>query len=139
MNPLLFGPVFEIIKQVLGGLGLDPEAKARAQAQALDVLTNGTFAEKAEQATQLGQIGVNKAEAESAGIFKGGWRPAIGWTCAGALFSQYIVKPWVESVCIIVGHPVPPLPGIDDHLWQLMGGMLGMGTLRTIEKLKGQA
>ena len=31
----------------------------------------------------------------------------------------------------------PVLLGLDDNLWQLMLGMLGMGGLRTFEKLKG--
>lgn len=139
MNPLIVAPLFDLFKQVLGGLGLDPEAKARAQTQAFDILQSGSFTEKADHALALAQISVNKAEAESQGIYKGGWRPAIGWVCAGALASQYLVKPWVESACLIVGHPVPSLPGIDEHLWELMGGMLGLGGLRTFEKLRGRS
>ena len=138
MNPLLFGPIFDIIKQVLGGLGLDPEAKARAQAQALDVLTNGTFDQKSAQALALAQISTNTEDAKG-NWWQSGWRPAIGWVCAGALCSQYILRPWVQWVAIVVGHPLPPLPGIDDQLWQLMGGMLGLGSLRTFEKIKGAA
>jgi hypothetical protein len=139
MNPLLFGPIFEIIKQVLGGLGLDPALKEKAQAQALDVLTNGTFDQKAAQAVTLAQIGVNNTEAQSQSLFKSGWRPAIGWTCVGALFSQYIIKPWVQWFALISGNPLPEMPGIDDQLWQLMGGMLGMGALRTYEKIQGKS
>lgn len=139
MNPLWIGPLFEVIKQALSGLGLDPEAKARAQSQAFDALTSGTFAEKAAQALQLAQLDVNKTEAAAPSLFVAGWRPFIGWTCGGALFSQYIVRPWVQWVALACGHPLPTLPGIDDQLWQLMGGMLGMGGLRTFEKIKGKA
>lgn len=139
MNPLWIGPIFEVIKQALSGLGLDPEAKARAQSQAFDVLTSGTFAEKATQALQVGQIEVNRAEAASTSAWASGWRPASGWTCAAALAFQYIARPVVGSVAIATGHALPDLPGLDDNLWQLLTGMLGLGALRTLEKLKGAA
>jgi hypothetical protein len=86
-----------------------------------------------------GQLEINKAEAGNASIWVSGWRPAVGWVCAGALFSQYILRPWVQWAAIISGHPIPELPGIDDHLWELLGGMLGLGGLRTVEKIKGVA
>lgn len=138
MNPLLFGPIFDIIKQVLGRVLPDPEAQAKAATQALQVLQDGTFDQKAAQAIAIAQIDVNKQDA-AGNWWQSGWRPAIGWVCAGALFSQYIVRPWVQWIGVVVGHPLPPVPGIDDQLWQLMGGMLGLGGLRTIEKIRGAA
>lgn len=139
MNPLFAGSLLEIIKDALDRILPDPEAKAKAQAEAFELLTNGTFDDKAKQAIAIAQADINKADAQSGNWFQSGWRPAIGWTCAGALFSQYIVKPWVQWACIVAGHPLPPLPGIDDNLWQLMGGMLGLGAMRSFDKLKGTA
>ena len=86
-----------------------------------------------------GQLKINEVEAASPSVWTSGWRPAIGWVCACALFSQYILRPWVQWVFVIAGHPIPELPGIDDQLWQLMGGMLGLGGLRTFEKIRGRA
>lgn len=86
-----------------------------------------------------GQIDINKAEAASASVFTSGWRPAIGWVCAAALMAQYIARPMLQWVGILTGHDWPTLPGIDDNLWQLMLGMLGLGGLRTFEKVKGSA
>ena len=83
-----------------------------------------------------GQIDVNKAEAASPSAFTSGWRPAIGWVCAAALGCQYILRPTLQWVGIVSGHPFPELPGIDDNLWELMLGMLGLGGLRTFEKVK---
>lgn len=141
MNPLLFGPIFDILKQVLGGLGLDPEAKARAQAQAFDVLTNGSFDQKADQALALAQIEVNKTEAATPGIFKGGWRPGAGWICVFGLGVDFIVRPllpWVLQVT--TGHEIAPIPALDTAtLLTLLGGLLGLGTLRTKERLEGKA
>jgi len=45
----------------------------------------------------------------------------------------------VQWAGIVLDHPLPALPGIDDNLWQLMLGMLGLGGLRTFEKTKGVA
>ena len=86
-----------------------------------------------------GQLDINKAEAASPNAFTSGWRPAIGWVCALALLAQYIARPMLMWAGILLGHEWPPLPGIDDNLWQLMLGMLGLGGLRTFEKAKGVA
>jgi hypothetical protein len=86
-----------------------------------------------------GQMDVNKAEAASPSAFTSGWRPAIGWVCGLALLFQYILRPVLMWFGVITGHQWPPLPGIDDNLWQLMLGLLGLGGLRTFEKTKGVA
>jgi hypothetical protein len=86
-----------------------------------------------------GQMDVNKAEAASPSAFTSGWRPAIGWVCGLALLFQYILRPMLMWFGVITGHQWPPLPGIDDNLWQLMLGLLGLGGLRTFEKTKGVA
>jgi hypothetical protein len=86
-----------------------------------------------------GQMDVNKAEAASPNVFTSGWRPAIGWVCGLALLFQYILRPMLMWFGVITGHQWPPLPGIDDNLWQLMLGLLGLGGLRTFEKTKGVA
>jgi hypothetical protein len=85
------------------------------------------------------QMDVNKAEAASPNAFTSGWRPAIGWVCGLALLFQYILRPMLMWFGVITGHQWPPLPGIDDNLWQLMLGLLGLGGLRTFEKTKGVA
>lgn len=86
-----------------------------------------------------GQMDVNRAEAASPNAFTSGWRPAIGWVCGLALLFQYILRPLLMWYGVITGHQWLPLPGIDDNLWQLMLGMLGLGGLRTFEKTKGIA
>ncbi len=86
-----------------------------------------------------GQLDVNKAEAANPSMLTSGWRPAIGWVCAAALACQYIGRPMLQWGGIVLGHPLPELPGIDDNLWELMLGMLGLGGLRTFEKVKGAA
>ena len=65
--------------------------------------------------------------------------PFIGWVCVAALACQYIARPLVQWAGIVSGHPLPDLPGIDENLWQLMLGLLGLGGLRSYEKVKGVA
>lgn len=100
-------------------------------------------AEAAQLAAQVaivqGQLDTNRAEAASPSAFTSGWRPAIGWVCALALACQYIARPLLQWYGAMAGHQWPTLPGIDDNLWQLMLGMLGLGGLRTFEKTKGVA
>lgn len=102
-----------------------------------------TEQEKAQMAAALslvqGQLDINKAEAASPSAFTSSWRPAIGWVCAAALAMQYIVRPLVAWVGIVTNHPLPTLPGIDEHLWELLTAMLGLSGLRTFEKVKSVA
>ena len=57
----------------------------------------------------------------------------------GALAYQYLMVPLAVWATSWSGYAFPRPPALDDTLWQLMFGMLGMGGLRTYEKLKGVA
>ena len=138
MNPLVIGPLFDVVKQLLSGLGLDPDAKKRAQEQAFELLTQGDFLQRSGLSIALAQSATNTAEA-SAGAFRGGWRPFIGWVCGSALALQFVVGPLLEWGGAAAGHPLPALPKLDGVLWELLFGMLGLGALRTVEKVKGAA
>jgi len=123
----LIGPALEKL------LSLIPDANQRAKAEAEYQRALLDIAAKAES----DQREINKVEAQHSSIFVAGWRPAIGWVCAAALAFQYLVRPfWVWAISVWTpGTPVPP--GLDDMLWQLMFGMLGMGGLRSWDKSKG--
>lgn len=86
-----------------------------------------------------GQIETNKAEAANPSVFTSGWRPFVGWVCGAALAYQYLLRPLAAWGFAIGGHPLPVMPGLDDTLWELLFGMLGLGGLRTFEKVKGAA
>jgi hypothetical protein len=126
----LLGPLVERMV----GLIPDPNAREKARAEMMQQLLE-VFA-KADQA----QLEVNKAEAASGSVFVAGWRPFIGWVCGAALAYQYILRPALTGLFDALGivH-APVLIGLDDNLWQLLLAMLGMGGLRTFEKMKGVA
>jgi hypothetical protein len=118
------GAVADLANTVIGRLFPDKSEQERQQLAATLTIVQG-------------QLDANKAEAANPSTFTSGWRPGIGWVCAAALFMQYIARPLLAWAGIVSGHQFPTLPGIDDNLWQLMLGMLGLGGLRSIEKLKG--
>ena len=85
------------------------------------------------------QSDVDKIEAASPSVFVAGWRPMIGWICAAALGYQYLVRPIAIFALTVAKVQVGVLPGLDDNLWQLLFAMLGMGALRSYDKVKGTA
>lgn len=86
----------------------------------------------------LAQLEVNKTEAASASMFVAGWRPFIGWICGFSFAYVLILQPFMAFWFAAAGMPVQGLPEIDgDLLGWAMGGMLGLGTMRSVEKIKG--
>jgi Protein of unknown function (DUF3154). len=99
-----------------------------------------TMAERHAQELAVSQIEVNKAEAASGSVFKGGWRPFIGWVCGSAFAYHFVLQPVIVFVVVAAGVKLPPLPEFDmASLMTVMMGMLGLGGLRTYEKQKGIA
>ena len=97
-----------------------------------------TLTEKQAHSIAMAQIEVNKVEAASNSIFKSGWRPFIGWTCGIAFSYHFVLQPLLIFVMTYAGHPVPELPEFDmASLMTVLGGLLGLGGLRTFEKYKG--
>lgn len=99
-----------------------------------------TMAEKQAHELALAQIEVNKAEASSGSVFKGGWRPFIGWVCGIAFLYHFVLQPLLLFTIAVVGVQLPTLPEFDmGTLLTVLGGLLGLGSLRTFEKTKGVA
>lgn len=86
-----------------------------------------------DQQRDLAQLDVNKAEAAHPSLFVAGWRPAIGWVCALALFYQFLVFPTLQWLW-----PARELMKLDmGELFPLIFGMLGIAGLRSFDKVKG--
>jgi hypothetical protein len=94
---------------------------------------------QAANAAAMAQVEVNKIEAAHSSVFVAGWRPSIGWVCAAALAWAFVLAP-VASWALLVSGVKAELPAIQfDHLFELVLAMLGIGGLRTFEKLRGVA
>ncbi len=77
---------------------------------------------------------LNKIEAGHRSIFVAGWRPALGWVCSLGLLMAFIVNPLLER--FIGGAPIA-VP--TEVIMELVIAMLGLATLRTVEKMQGRA
>ena len=97
-----------------------------------------TMSERHAHELAKGQLEVNKTEAAHKSLFVAGWRPFVGWTCALALFWHFLGLPVTLFWTAYTGSEVPALPTFDmQSLMTVLLGMLGLGGLRTYEKLKG--
>lgn len=139
MTPIIGGLIetgLKLIERVIP----DPQAKRDAQLRLLELQQAGELkALEADLQLAVGQIEVNKEEAKSPDIFRGGWRPFVGWTCGGGLFYQIMMRPlfgWIASNAW--GWTEPPSLEMDTLL-TLLFGLLGLGGMRTYERIKGKA
>ena len=116
----------------------DPQAQADAQLKLMQLAASGELAQL-QSVTDLakGQIDTNKVEAANTSLFVAGWRPAVGWVCALAFAFKFIGGPLLVMMAS-VAHVAVVLPVIDStDLMPVLLGMLGLGGLRTVEKIKG--
>lgn len=105
---------------------------------------NKSEQEKAELQAALvvvqGQLQVNQAEAASSSVFVAGWRPFIGWVCGSACAWNWIGLPVTKAGLLLAGGPALTLAPADlTEMMPVLMGMLGLGALRTTEKIKGVA
>jgi len=79
------------------------------------------------------QTKINEIEAGHRSIFVAGWRPFIGWICGIALAYNFIIR----DLFIWILKPIDIPPALQmEHLMTVLLGMLGLGGLRTFEKIK---
>ena len=90
-----------------------------------------TMSEKHAQAIALAQIELNTAEAKG-NWFQSGWRPATGWVCVLGFGVNFLISPMMSGFGIDI-----PQADTSTMLPVLMG-MLGLGGLRTFERVKGK-
>jgi hypothetical protein len=132
MNPLLLGPLFELGKGLIDRLFPDPAAKAAAELELLKMTQAGDLQ------VILAQLQINAAEAANPSVFVAGWRPWIGWICGMGLLYATIIHNVLEWISVIRGWPMPPAVDTDTLIY-ILGALLGVGGMRTIEKIRGVA
>lgn len=125
----------------------DPQAAADAKLKVMELAQRGELAQL-EADTQLaqGQLEINKADAVSSDAFQRRWRPAAGWVCVFGMGYTFLFQPFfpwlVKIAALALGSTavIPDLPEIEiDYLLSLLGALLGLGGLRSIERVKGRA
>lgn len=119
----------------------DQKAATEAKIELVKIAQNGELAQmQAIKELNLAQIEVNKAEAASADPYTSRWRPTIGYILCAALAFQYVINPLIVWYAAIWQPGItPPDIGLDDNLWELMFGVLGLAGWRTLDKIKAGA
>jgi hypothetical protein len=124
LDPLTAG--LDLAKTVISTLWPDKSAQEQAQLAAAVALVQG-------------QLAVNAAEAANPSLLVSGWRPFIGWVCGAGFAVQFVGGPMLEWGAALAGHPIK-FPAMDlGTMMPLLLGMLGLGGLRTAEKINGVA
>lgn len=121
---LLAGPLVQLVDEVFE----TSEERAAAKLKLLNL----------EMQPYLAQLEVNKAEAGHMNVFVAGWRPFIGWVCGSIFAWTFIVAPFIGWIINALGIDVPPIPTLGlGEVMPVLLGLLGLGGMRTFEKLKG--
>jgi hypothetical protein len=119
------GSVVSSIGSIITGFRgkIPPELEAQLQEKLISL----------DAAVQASQAKINEVEAASSSWFVRSWRPACAWVCVVAFALQYLLRPVISWIV-----PAATFPAIDTgEMMPLLFGLLGLGTLRSIDKIKG--
>lgn len=126
----LIGPVTGLLDKFI-------EDKDAKNAMAHDI---ATMAEKAAHEAAMAQAQANTEQAKHPSLFVAGARPAIMWICAAAMGYHFVLQPFLVFGVLVAGVELPPLPELDmASLMPVLLGILGLGGMRSYEKVKGIA
>lgn len=131
MDPIssIVGLVSTVLNKVWGNK--DDELKRQFILELQTKLSESDIAKK--------QTEVNIEEAKHENLWVSGWRPFVGWVCGCSFAWQFLIQPLITYIAVMSGHPVPELPVFDFYaLNTVLMGMLGLGALRTYEKVRNK-
>jgi hypothetical protein len=134
MIPII-GALIPIFDEVLKRVIPDPVERGKLQLQ-LAQLADQEAARAHDE--MMGQIATNTAEAQRGNMFVAGWRPFVGWTGGIGLAYSFVIEPMADWIAKVGFHYAGTFPVLDTgQLMALVTGMLGFGTMRAVEKIKG--
>lgn len=130
----IIGDIINAVKDLASEVIVDKDKRAEIEfkLQELEDKTNERLHEES-----MGQIEVNKIEAASENIFVSGWRPFVGWTGGVGLAYAAVVQPLLSWFARVVCGYTGTFPALDNELlWTVLLGILGLGSMRSFDKLK---
>lgn len=129
---VLIGPLLGVLEKAIP----DRDARERAQLELLKMQNDTGLREmEAQVQLMLAQTEVNKVEAAAPSTFRAGWRPAVGWVCVVALAYSFFGRQLLGWLAPEFGLAVPE-PLDMSELLTLLTGMLGLGSMRSFEKVR---
>lgn len=120
------GAVSDLANTVIGKIWPDKSEQEKQQLAAAVMVVQG-------------QLDINKVEAANPSVFVSGWRPFIGWVCGAACAWNWIGLPIAAVVLKTYQIDIAVSQANLTEMLPVLMGMLGLGGLRTIEKIKGVA
>ena len=137
------GSIFDFGGKILDKIFPDKDAADRAKLELFKLQQAGELKQiENDFNLAMEQLKVNAIEAAHPSVFVSGWRPAVGWVCVAAYCYNYVAMPLIvwSAQLIMASDKVPAMITLDTgELTTLLFGMLGIGTLRTVEKLKDKS
>ena len=130
MNPL---DIIAIGAKLLDKVIPDKDAREKAQFELIKASQDQDFQ------LNLGQLKINEVEAANPSLFVSGWRPFVGWTCATSFALHFVIFPILNFFLVLNSYKEVVLSFDMTTLMTVLGGLLGIGGLRTYEKIKGVA
>lgn len=124
--------LLDIGSKVIDRVWPDPAQAASAKLELFKLQQSGELQQIA------GQLDINKVEAANPNLFVSGWRPFVGWVCGLGLVYSFIGQPLLAWGSVNWKFAIPPTLDLGTLL-TILGGMLGLGGLRTVEKINGVA
>lgn len=132
MNPLLLGPLLSLGKDLIDKFLPDPEKKREAEMELFRMAADGDLKQT------IAQLEINAKEAAHPSLWVAGGRPFFLWIGGAGFGYAVLLQPMLSWLARIKGWPEPPLPDVD-LLWVVVSGLLGISSLRSVEKIKGAA
>ena len=128
------GSIGDAFQKIVGAFKVPPEKQLEAQTEItkIQLELQGKILDQVSA-----QMDINKVEAASSSTFVAGWRPFIGWVCGTGLAVQFLIGPLATWIADLVGKHIV-FPTLDmGTLLTLLLGMLGLGGMRSWEKVSG--
>ncbi len=130
LDPLTAG--LDVVNKVLDKFFPNADDRAKAAFQLAQLQQSGELAEI------TAQTDINKVEAANTNWFVAGWRPCVGWICAIGLGYATLIEPFMRFIAVVFFSYSGTFPQIDLSITNtLLTGMLGLGSIRMYEKVKG--
>jgi len=132
------GSIFDFLSKGIDKIFPDKNEANKAKLEMLRLQQEGEFKElDLEFKATANQAAINLKEAENPSVFVSGWRPAVGWVCVSAYAFNYLALPFLNWLALWYDKAAPAIVALETgELTTLLFGMLGIGGLRTFEKVK---
>lgn len=130
--------IITAVSELLDRIIPDPQARERARLELLKAeRSNELEAFRLALSADQMQTAINQQEAQNPNLFVSGWRPFIGWVCGVAFAYHFIIQPLLAFTIANAGGEVMLPAFAMEELSTVLMGLLGLGGLRTLEKIRG--